>query len=80
MKRIRSQQPPMRPDGCPMTDDDFRELYSQITKFDKIEFVEEGTREFIERFMPDLVDRLPARKMRGAAVRKTSTRRAKPRR
>ncbi|WP_407155142.1 hypothetical protein [Bradyrhizobium sp. STM 3557] len=85
MKRIRPKQLPMRPDGCPMTDDDFRTLHDKITEFDNIEWIEGNTREIVERFMPDLADRLPDRttetfdqafgRIRAAAVRKVTKRR-----
>jgi hypothetical protein len=88
MKRILPSQIPMRADGCPMTEDDFRKLHNQLAGFDKVEWIDEGTREIVERFMPDLVDRLPERttetfdqalgKMRAAATRKATKRRKKP--
>jgi hypothetical protein len=89
MKRIRPKQPLLRPDGVPMSEDDFRELHNQLADFDSFEWIDDETREIVERFMPDLVDRLPERtsetfdqafgKMRAAAARKPAKRR-KPQR
>jgi hypothetical protein len=88
MKRILPNRIPMRPDGCTMTEDDFRKLHDQLADFDKVEWIEEGTREIVERFMPDLVDRLPERqtetfdkafgKIRAAGARKVPSRSSPP--
>jgi hypothetical protein len=47
--------------GKPMSADDIRELRERIAEFDEIAWIDEATREIVERFMPDLVDRLPER-------------------
>jgi hypothetical protein len=62
-----------------MSHDDFRELRNQLADFDKVEWIDEGTRKIVERFMPDIADNLPERRtetfdqafgrMRAAAVR-----------
>jgi hypothetical protein len=61
LKRIRPKQPPRRPAGCPMTDENFRALHDRIAEFDDIDFIDDATREIVERFMPDLVHKLPTR-------------------
>jgi hypothetical protein len=88
MKRIRPKKPPLKPDGLPMSDNDFRALHEQLAEFDKVEWIDEGTRQIVEQYMPDLVDRLPDRttetlelvigRTRAAAVRKTTRRRKAP--
>jgi hypothetical protein len=85
MKRIRPGQTPMRPDGQPMTQNDFRDLRNQLVEFEKVEWIDAGTREIVEQFMPDLADKLPERttetfdqafgRMRGAAMRRAAKRR-----
>ncbi|WP_407159417.1 hypothetical protein [Bradyrhizobium sp. STM 3557] len=45
-----------------MTDADFRELHDQIADFDDVEWIDDGTREIVELFMPELADKLPNRK------------------
>ncbi|WP_024511908.1 hypothetical protein [Bradyrhizobium sp. ARR65] len=62
MKRIKPKRTPLRPDGTPMTEDDFRTIRDQITAFDDIEWIDDATRDLVERFMPDLVGRLPEKR------------------
>ncbi|WP_407174456.1 hypothetical protein [Bradyrhizobium sp. STM 3562] len=62
MKRIKPKRTPLRPDGAPMTEDDFRVIRDQITAFDDIQWIDNATRDLVERFMPDLVDRLPEKR------------------
>ncbi|WP_024513506.1 hypothetical protein [Bradyrhizobium sp. ARR65] len=62
MKRIKPRRIPLRPDGTPMTEDDFRAIRDQITAFDDIEWTDDATRDLVERFMPDLVSRLPQKR------------------
>jgi hypothetical protein len=79
---IGPKRPPLRSDGKPMTPDDIRELRERIAEFDEIAWIDEVTREIVEKFMPDLVDRLPERtsetfhqalgRKRAAAKRKTT--------
>lgn len=88
MKRILPKQPPLKPDGLPMSDADLQSLHAEIASFDSIEWIDPATREMVEQFMPDLVDRLPARttetfdqalgKTKAAAARKATKLRRKP--
>jgi hypothetical protein len=63
---------PLRPGGQPMTANDIGELHDQIASFDTIEVIADDAREIVERFMPDLVDRLPPKR---TAKRKVTARR-----
>ena len=45
-----------------MTADDIRDLRDQPAGFDDIEWIDDATREIVERFMPDLASRLPAKR------------------
>ena len=61
-----------------------RELHDQIAGFDDIQRIDDATRQIVEAFMPDLADRLPARRsetfdqafgrVRGKAQRKAVAR------
>jgi hypothetical protein len=62
MKRIGPKQAPLRPDGWPMTAEDFRTLHDKIAESDDLEWIDDDTREIVERFMPDLVAKLPKRR------------------
>jgi hypothetical protein len=62
MDHIKPKRMPLRPDGQPMTEEDFRDLREQIAAFEEIEWVDDATRTIIEQFMPDLMDRLPAKR------------------
>jgi hypothetical protein len=80
--RIFPKHLPFRRDGGPMTPDDIHELRDWITSLENITWIDEATREIVEKFMPELVDRLPERttetfdkafgKMRASAQRKTT--------
>jgi hypothetical protein len=69
-----------------MDDDDFQALHDHLAELDGVDWIDNGAREMVERFMPDLIDKLPDRttetldqvigKSRAAAARKAS----KPRR
>jgi hypothetical protein len=45
-----------------MTPDDICELHGQLASFDTIEVIADDSRELVERYMPDLVDRLPGKR------------------
>ncbi|WP_157450553.1 hypothetical protein [Bradyrhizobium sp. ARR65] len=45
-----------------MAEDDFRAIRDQITAFDDIEWIDDATRDIVERFMPDLVSWLPEKR------------------
>ena len=45
-----------------MTADDIRDLRDQPAGFDDIEWIDDATREIVERFMPDLASWLPAKR------------------
>jgi hypothetical protein len=49
---IGPKRPPVRPDGKPMTPDNIRELREQIADFDETAWIDEATREIVEKFMP----------------------------
>lgn len=82
MDRIRPIHMPLGPDGRSMSGDELRELHDKIAEFDQMEWIDEGNRAIVERYMPDLADRLPARpmekfeqafgRMRAAAKRKAT--------
>jgi hypothetical protein len=88
MKRIRPKTSPLRPDGRPMTDEDFQQLHDQLAEFDKVEWINGEGRQIVERFMPDLVDKMPDRttetfdhafgRTRAAATRKVTRCRKQP--
>ena len=46
----------------PMTADDIRDLHDQFAGFDDIEWIDDATRDIVERFMPDLASRLPEKR------------------
>jgi hypothetical protein len=62
MDHIKPKQMPLRPDGQPMTEGDLRELHDQIAALAEIEWIDDATREMVEKFMPDLAGRLPAKR------------------
>ena len=74
MPRTPSKPMPLRPDGKPMTADDIRQLKEQIASFDTIEVIADEMREIVERYMPDLVDRLPPKRPANRPVRAESPR------
>jgi len=45
IKCTRSKKPPLRPDGRPMTDDDFRELHDQFAAFNDIQWIDGDVRD-----------------------------------
>jgi len=45
-----------------MSAEDLRELHDQIAAFENIEWIDDATRQLVERYMPDLADRLPAKR------------------
>ncbi|MGJ4942593.1 hypothetical protein ACQR1W_18610 [Bradyrhizobium sp. HKCCYLS1011] len=50
--RIRPKEAPLRPDGHSLSADDFRRLRDEIAEFDQIEWIDEATREIVEKYMP----------------------------
>jgi predicted ATPase len=45
-----------------MTEADFQAIREQITAFDDIQWIDDAAREIVEKFMPDLAGRLPAKR------------------
>lgn len=49
MDRIKPKRMPMRAEGQPTTDEDFRELHDQIASFDDIQWIDDTKRAMVER-------------------------------
>jgi hypothetical protein len=90
LRSMQETHPPQeavaKPDGSLWTTMISRRLHDHLAELDGVDWIDNGAREMVERFMPDLIDKLPDRttetldqvigKSRAAAARKAS----KPRR